>query len=519
MSDLASDYSWFGTGIGTGLRSILDCESLEPGDPPSYSVCKEIFVSHVLGYKMAATPIELAQSQQREIAVPAGPEGVLVERFQDEWERLKIDASILSVEAQARVYGTAAVAGLTERTEKSTDKPLSDEEILDPTLTFNVYDPLNFAGSRIGNQTPNTVRFQKWGDLVVSGQTYHRSRTRTVMNEMAIYLAWTSSAYGFVGRSVYARALFPLKSFLLTMITDDLVAFKAGVVVVKQEQAGSVVDRVMQAMFGLKRQAVKQANVVARNVLGIGTTEDVTTLNMMNINNAMAASRDNIIKNIATSAPMPAKLLTEEAFVLGFGEGSEDARYIAHFIDRKRIEMRPTYAFFDDIVMRRAWSPAFWETTRDRLQGPERDDYRAAFYAWKNSFKTSWPSLLTEPDSKLAEVEEVKFKSVIAVVEVLGPMLDPINRGRLIEWATQNLNESSFLFPGSHFDLDTDAFVDFASEQHERQSQERELESEGPHPAPPFSARDSRRERDTLSLAGISPRGIADLRRIMERAA
>ena len=56
-------------------------------------------------------------------------------------------------------------------------------------------------------------------------------------------------------------------------------------------------------------------------------------------------------------AGMPAILINQETFAEGFGEGTEDARAIAQWVDGVRIELNPLYKWFDEIVMRRAWNP------------------------------------------------------------------------------------------------------------------------------------------------------------------
>jgi len=62
---------------------------------------------------------------------------------------------------------------------------------------------------------------------------------------------------------------------------------------------------------------------------------------------------------------MPAKILLQETFAEGFGEGTEDAKYVARFIDGIREEMAPLYNFFDMIVQRRAWTPDFYKLIQE----------------------------------------------------------------------------------------------------------------------------------------------------------
>src|SRR6185437_1667829 len=142
-----------------------------------------------------------------------------------------------------------------------------------------------------------------------------------------------------------------------------------------------------------------------------------------------------------------AKLLNSETFAEGFGEGTEDAKAIAHYIDGLREEMDPLEEFFDNIAMHRAWSSEFFDTIKalhpDSYGGKT---YEQAFYEWKNSFAAVWPSLLKEPDSEKVKTDDVKLKAIIATVEVFGPLLDPENKATLLMWAQDNINENKLMF-------------------------------------------------------------------------
>jgi hypothetical protein len=289
-----------------------------------------------------------------------------------------------------------------------------------------------------------------------------------MLNESPIYISFTQSAFGFVGRSVYQRALYPMRSFIQTMIADDMVARKAAVLVAKMKQAGSVVNNAMLKMFGIKRSIVKEAE--NGNVIGISPDEDVVSLNFQNLDGPMGLVRENIIKNIASASRMPAKLLTEETFAEGFGEGSEDAKAVAHYIDGMRDEMKPLFDFFDKVCQHRAWNPEFYKTIQRDYPEYAKKTYEQAFYEWKNSFEAKWPSLLKEPDSELVKVDEVKLKAVISWVTTLLPILDPENKARVIEWATDNFNALQFLFD-SPLVLDYEAIASEAEDQKKQQEQ------------------------------------------------
>lgn len=452
------------TKLSNQLQQMMDADDLLPGDQPSYQMCKALYTLHPLGAKMADAPIKMAQSQQRTITVPASPEDMVVKAFCKEWKRLKADKAIASAHGQARVYGITSLALIVEGEDAS--KPIDYSTLYQKNISFNVFDPLNTAGSLVLSQDTNSINFQKPTDVTVNGQRYHRSRTVVVMNENPIYLDFTSSAFGFVGRSVYQRALYPLKSFLQTMVTDDMVSRKVGVMVAMLKPAGSIVDRLMTKFTDAKRSMLRDAKT--DNVLSIGVDEKIESLNLRNLDSAGTFARTNVLKNIATSADMPAVLLENETLTEGFGEGTEDAKTIARYVDNVREDMEPTYTFMDRVVMYRAWTPEFYKLVQKQFPDYATKSYTQAFYEWVNSFDACWPSLLIEPESEQIKVEETKYKAIVEMLKVLVPILDPENKAALIEWATTNFNENKMLFPNP-LEFNIDALQNYAEETLEQQ--------------------------------------------------
>lgn len=441
--------------VGNSLQALLMADEIEPGTAPSYQLCKTIYLYHPLGLKMVESPIRLAQSQKREVTIPNSPEERVREAFTREWEAIGADKIILNVMRQARIYGIASVAMLAEGVPPN--RPLDYTALPTLNLSFNVFDPLNTSGSLVLNQMPNAMDFQKHQGISVQGVNYHRQRCCVILNEDPIYISFTSSAFGFVGRSVYQRALFPLKSFVQTMITDDMVSKKAGLLIAMIKSAGSIIDNIMIRMQAIKRSLLREA--VVDNVLSIGQDDKIETLNMQNLDGAYGMARKDIIENIATAADMPAKILLQETFAEGFGEGTEDAKYMAKYIDRIREEMDPLYRFFDRIVQYRAWNAEFYKTIQNEF--PEQyasKGYREAFYEWSNSFATVWPNLLTEPDSEKSKSEKVKLEAISDVIEKMAPLLDPENKATLLVWAADNINTNKFMF-ATPLVLDADALA------------------------------------------------------------
>lgn len=431
--------------IGSELQKILDADDIQPGSDTSYQMAKIIYGRHPLGGKIVDFPLQMAQYKPRKITVPKAPgDGeMMVEAFNREWREIQADRHIMNHGRLASIYGIATL-GIIEK-DADTKTALEFQKLDGATISFSVFDPLNTAGSLVLNQDPNALDFQKVTGFAVSGKAYHRSRGVVLMNEDPLYIAYENAGFGFVGRSVFQRGLFPLKSFVSTMITDAMVAIKAGVLVAKMKSPSSAVDAPMAWLFAQKRDMVKEAQT--NNVLSIGVEEDIQSIDLKNLEAPYMAARRNIIENIASACGRPAKVLLAETFAEGFGEGTEDAKAIAQFVDGIRTWLQPSYDFLTEIVMYRAWNEEFFE--RVKAVYPEVYEgmsYAAAFQTWRNSFHAEWPSLLDEPESEKIKTDEVVLRAIISIVEVLMPVVPPSEKAKVIEFLCENVNMRKRLF-------------------------------------------------------------------------
>lgn len=461
-------------GMGSALKRILLCSDIEPGSSPSYELCKLIFLYHPLGLKLIEAPIKIAQSKARKITIQNAPEDV-VKAFETEWTAVKADSNICNVKSISRVYGIASITiGVVGQ---QSNTPLDMDKLWDQDIYFSVYDPLNTAGSLIISQDPTSPDFNKPTDVVCAGQTFHRSRAITVMNENPIYLAYTSSAFGYVGRSVFQRTLYPLKSYLRSMQADEMIVRKLGLLIAKIKAPGSIIDQVMQMAIGIKRALLQQGET--DQVLSIDPEEEIETLNMMNVDGAGTYARTNILNNIATGAGMPSIIIRNETYVSGFSEGSEDAKDVATYINEFRQEMQPIYAWFDNIVQYRAWNPEFYKTIQKKYPEKYKDvSYEEAFYQWREEFTVEWPSLLIEPESEEVNVEKTKLDGIKDVLSVILPEMDPKNKATAIQWAADNISENKIMFPHELI-LDMDALADFHEEQAQAQKDQQSAMAQG----------------------------------------
>ncbi|HBR2826978.1 phage portal protein [Klebsiella pneumoniae] len=437
------------------LMALLDSDDIQPGSPAGYQTCKTIYLFHPLGGKMVDRPIKMAMNESRTVHISQayGIEQRLRDAFEREWKALGADNHIANAARISRIYGVSAIAMLVDNQEPSS--AVDYRTLYKHNVTFNILDPLNTAGSIVLNQDPNAQDFQKVEGIRVAGKPYHKSRCVVQQNEDPIYLAYNSAAFGFTGRSVYQRALFPLKSFIQTMRTDDMVAVKGGLLVTKIKGPSSVVNNMMQKLSGIKRMMLKRGKT--GEVLQIGDGDNIESIDLSNLEKPLDSARKHILENVAAAADMPAIILNSETFAQGFGEGTEDARAVAVYIDNIREWLDQLYAFFIRVCQYRAWSIEFFQSLRADF--PDlKNTYSLYFASWINNFEYRWPPSLKEPDSEKVKVDETRFKAIVSMLEVLLPQVntDDENRALLIEWAQANANANENLFP-QRLDLDIDS--------------------------------------------------------------
>ncbi|HIH9790369.1 phage portal protein [Klebsiella pneumoniae] len=437
------------------LMELLDSDDIQPGSTAGYQTCKTIYLFHPLGGKMVDRPIKMAMNESRTVHISQayGIEQRLRDAFEREWKALGADNHIANAARISRIYGVSAIAMLVDNQEPSS--AVDYRTLYKHNVTFNILDPLNTAGSIVLNQDPNAQDFQKVEGIRVAGKPYHKSRCVVQQNEDPIYLAYNSAAFGFTGRSVYQRALFPLKSFIQTMRTDDMVAVKGGLLVTKIKGPSSVVNNMMQKLSGIKRMMLKRGKT--GEVLQIGDGDNIESIDLSNLEKPLDSARKHILENVAAAADMPAIILNSETFAQGFGEGTEDARAVAVYIDNIREWLDQLYAFFIRVCQYRAWSIEFFQSLRADF--PDlKNTYSLYFASWINNFEYRWPPSLKEPDSEKVKVDETRFKAIVSMLEVLLPQVntDDENRALLIEWAQANANANENLFP-QRLDLDIDS--------------------------------------------------------------
>jgi hypothetical protein len=444
-----------GSTVPSGLMAILAFDQIVPGSPVSYQACKQIWALHVMAGKIVEKPVSLALGQKRKINVPCAIEERLVKAFEREWEAIKATRYIRDLAHISRVYGVGALVYGSPNI--PTDKAIDGKDLYKlPDLYFNILDPLNTSGSMVTNQNPNAPDFQKqWMEITAAGQPYHKSRSITLFNGTPIYLDYQGSSYSFSGRSVFLRALYPLKSFIQTMIVNDMVSMKSGLLIAKLKQGGAVINRLMKKTAFWKRELLNEGRT--NQTLTIDIDEEINSIDLQNTDKAMTVARDNIISDIAAATDVPAILLKDESFAKGLASGDQDMLAVVQYVDGLREELQPAHEFFDRIVMHRAWNPEFYAALQAEIPdlSASYDDW---FFQVRDLFEAEWPSLLQEPASEITKRNADKLKAMSDLFKVMAPGLDPENGARLRSWITEAVNDMPEIFT-SQLEFDPGEFA------------------------------------------------------------
>ncbi len=81
-------------GLGSALMHILEAEEIQPGTDIGYELCKQLWQFHPLGGKLVEKPILMAMCKPRQYNVETDPDERVVRRFQEVWERMKVNEKI-----------------------------------------------------------------------------------------------------------------------------------------------------------------------------------------------------------------------------------------------------------------------------------------------------------------------------------------------------------------------------------------------------------------------------------------
>ena len=475
-----------GSGFSSQLWNILTQQDIIPGASPGYQTCKTIYSYHPLGRKMVELPLDKAFSQPRELSF-ADPNITIAEelirRFEKTWAKLGGlggNTIIYRIAVLSRIYGIASLLCGTRGADPET--PLDFDTLYKQDLYFSMLDPLNTAGSLVLSQDPISPNFLQPQQVWAAGKNLDPSRTAVLIHEQPIWIEWTDSAFGFVGRSVYQRSLYPLKSYLLSMVADNEIQRKLMLLIAKIKSPASILDKATLGFFNVRRSELKDS--ATGNVISIGIDEAIESLNLEHTDKGGTYSRNNIIRNIASASGMPAMLLLDERIAEGFGEGKEDAKEISIYIDGLRRDLTGMFEYLQKVAMYVAWNPEWYKTSIQSVYSEYRNlSYEAAMYQWRDAFDAKWPSLYQPTEAEQLESEAKKVAEAVKLYQAVDPSLDPVNRAAMLEWL-QSVVQETKLFSKADIDLDPDALIQWSVERQQQEDEQARMAAESGVPGP-----------------------------------
>lgn len=443
--------------LSSALCEILNSEAIEPGSDVGYELCKLIWMYHPLGGKLVEKPIDMAMCKPRRYIIDTDPDNRVTARFEEVMRQLNVTREVKNFFYVSRCYGAAAIGIGTRDTPLS--EPLPTFGLTVEDLFINVFDPLNAAGSMVTSQEPNSPNFQKPDKVLsISGTEWHPSRTEKVFHGSPVYLEYQASAFGFTGRSVFQSCLYPLKSYISTMVANNMVAKKAGVVVAKVSQEGTAASGIKGFVNKIRGRMVKEA--VNESVITIGQNDNIESLNLQNLDGALEKARSNIIADIAAGADVPAQVIREEAFAQGFSDGKEDSKAVSQYIDGVRQDIEPVMDYLERVVMYVAWSETFYESLRAEYPDVITEDYQTTFYRWRDEFRAEWQELVEESPDKRRESDKAVVDGAIQLFNAIAPHLDPENKATAITWLNEVANATK-TYEDTPLALDEEGIADY----------------------------------------------------------
>lgn len=412
----------------------------------SYNLCKQLYVYHPLGKRIVDLPIDLTLNKERILNVKHELSPELIDQFNKKWKELNLTRAIRNLAVTSRLYGIAALFIKIKDIDDSENIP-NDKNLNDYTITPLVYDALNIAGSATQNQNLESADFLELKEVYRSGQALAKDRSIILSNGDPIYIEYINSAYGFAGRSVFQNCASLLQSYVDVMGADNTVARKAALIIAKMQQSGSPTNLQGKA-FEQKRELILEG--INNNILNVGINEDISTLNMTNVDNSIDTARRHIIEDIANAIDLPVVLLNGQKFTAGFGEGSEDTKNIGRHVDSKRQWLEPIFNFCDNLVMDLAWDFNFIDSLNSQNSSffdknlpieEKKRIYKIRFQELKNGFSYSFPSFLTETESEILDGDVKKINSIKTIFDSVYDKVDPQTKSQLICWMMDNFND------------------------------------------------------------------------------
>lgn len=379
----------------------------------SYKDCTNIYYYWPLGKRIARSLPNFAMSAERIITFEDMPVEC-IKRFNDTEVKYEINKTIKKLATYARIYGLAGI--FVAHTDKDYDKPLTYKDFEKGEVSFNVLDPLNLNGIKIG-QDPLLANYQKVTEVMINGKLVDINRCLCVFNDFTFYLKFTPSTFNYGSASVYQNMEGLITSWYRCVEALERCATKAGSILYKGRDGGVINSITIEAarktlniINNLRTNGIaeieKDANVEFFNLTGVGEIDVI--INQMNQIMLMALS------------DTPAAILLDKELAQGFGNGEEDMKAILMAVDDyRKSTLQPIYDFIDKFVMYLAFTPEFIKDLQDQysqdFKGMSISQIREAIF---DSFSFEWGNLYPETEATRCDNNSKKLDNLMKLKEL-----------------------------------------------------------------------------------------------------
>lgn len=375
----------------------------------TYAECKNIYINHALGKRIAEALPNFALSKARVVRFGSLPQSFIT-RFIDTCNRLQIDELVRRTSIYARVFGMSAIY-VAHPTADST-QPLTLENLEESNPTFNALDTLNISGSRM-DQNPLSASYQQITHIQVAGKYVSAKRICCVFNANPVYQTFMPSTFNFGSPSCYQNLHGLLQAWDVAQNALERLTTKAAAIIYKSRD-DSVINSILY-------NATKRSNEMIAQLKngGVASIPKDAELELFNLSGI--GEIDILVERINKSILLalgdtPEALLLDKEFASGFNNGSLDAAKLMVAVDLFRNNIiKPLYLFIDSYIMHiafnKVWRKQALVEYKDDLEALEITDEMTLLDYLFEHYELTLPPLIEESEEIKANTIKTRLEA------------------------------------------------------------------------------------------------------------
>lgn len=374
-----------------------------------YWTAKNIYTGCDVGKRFVEALPDFCLGSDRTIKIENAPNEV-IRRYAEIEKKYKIKEVILNYCYWVRVYGMGGIFVASSKENDDYQNLPANFYTQNADIGFKVVDPLNLAGTQMGND-PLKMDFMQFKKPMVQNQVVGNRRVLIGTNGFPIFLKYELAGMNFTGRSVFLNIINRIALWEQLFKSFGGIAAKAGAVLLKggnNNFTGNGLDGLAQSVKDRTAELFKGIN--SNNVADIGDKE----AELFNLSGASEISA--IMEQVKTAFALaisdtPLSILFHKELSGGFSEGREDFRMIAISVNSYREkQINPAYDFVDSYLYKIAWSDDFIRDLQIKYKDWEFANMSPIQVRelWKQGFSYEWDNIFPPtPEEKTKEKDGI----------------------------------------------------------------------------------------------------------------